>query len=702
MRRHPLRITSAALCLLIGLLASSTAGQGLDGRAGVCYSFYPGAGNRPYLPLVKQAGSRWDRFDFSWPSIEPTEGTWHFGEHDTLVHDLGEYDIETIGILLWTPDWAATAGHRGQPLVRSSERPGRWSAASLLASDALSTLSTSPPRGLYERWDDPGNYWGRYVYRVVSRYSDPARFRYPVKHWEMWNEVDDGIYNSFWTGSAEDYARLLEVGYLATKHACPDCTVLYAGLWYWADPGHFERVLAILNEKPGAATHNAYFDVMSVHLYSRSSTVYDTIEHIRSRMTEYVAERPIWLTETGVMVWNDPSLNPNPTKYELTATEEEAAAYVIQSYANGWASGVEQYMFFRANDEDMPGYGLMRNDLSFRPSYAAYQVATRYLVDPTMVTHWSYTSGVRRVTLWGTPHGKISVLWNETPQEREFEYPAALPTATLVDQRGATQAVSAAEEGYRITLPGATANLVSDPNDYIIGGEPYLIIEADTVSPGEPTVTPLPATTYSNTIKVSWSASDGEAGIWGVEIDVREGESGSWSRWLELGDTTGTSSAGYGAGRHDTVYCFRARAWDRAGNVGPWSTESRCTLLDMDQDVSVSVGPVFGDGNGDGTWDEDTEEGLDNLTFRLIDRATSEPIATGSGTSWSVEQTLRIGAYEIWIGPDGWPSSPPGWLPRRLSLVVGGGASPLAKDYGPRGLLPHRSSSYLPILAREG
>ncbi|MGD9030484.1 MAG: hypothetical protein PVG25_11795, partial [Anaerolineae bacterium] len=356
-----------------------------DGMAGTCFSYYPGDPDRPYLPLMHNAGSRWDRFDFIWPNIERTENGWHFDGYDDLVRDMGDTGMNVVGILMWTPSWAATSSRQVQPLRYSLERPSDWYASSLLSPQAPPGASASPPQGLYEEWydwtasdGDPANYWGRYVHTVVSRYSDPDGFTKPVKHWEVWNEVDDGAWNYFWTGSEADYAQLLKVGYQATKDACPDCTVLYAGLLYWADQQYFERVLDILNDDPSAPGNDYYFDAMSVHLYSRSSTIYDTVELIRSRMNAYVSDHPIWLTETGVMVWDDASVDPFPTKYDFAATQEEAAAYVIQSYANAWASDVERYFHFRANDADMSEYfGLMRNDQSFRPSYVAYQVATR-------------------------------------------------------------------------------------------------------------------------------------------------------------------------------------------------------------------------------------------------------------------------------------------------------------------------------------
>jgi len=672
-----------------------------DGRSGTCYSFYDEPGGRPYLPLAYDAGSRWDRFDFSWPVIEPTNDKWYFGPHERLVKDLRTAGVENlVGILLWTPDWAAPggAGVSGLSAPPFDRRPPGWYAPVPQAQVApMATTSwSSPPYGLYLPWDDPNNHWGDYVYNVVSHFGDR------VKYWEMWNEVE---WNYFWTGTEADYARLLKVGYQATKAACPDCTVLYAGLHFWIDQTHFERVLDVINDDPEAPANNYFFDVMSVHLYSSPYTVYDVVNHIRSRMNLYVTDHPIWLTETGVPIWDDDSVDPDPTKYDYAATQQEAAAYVVQSYANAWASGVERYFFFRTNDADMGEYfGLVRNDLTLRPSYVAYQVARTYLVTPTMATSWTYsTSGVRRVSLWGTPQGKVSVLWNTTPETVVFAYAATLPTATLVDRWGVTETITATAGVYSLTMPGATANLVSDPNNYIIGGEPYLVIEADTTPPTA-TVRPLPATTFSTTIPVSWDGADDAAGIWGFDLQVQKGSGGTWTDWLRFNQTQGITSSLYAsAGRHGDTYCFRARAWDRAGNRGEWPADGQaCTTLDLQRDVHMDLEAVFGDENSNGQWDGGEVTLTLPISFRLVDGSGADMVTPTVGSSWEFTATLLGGEeYTLVAVPEGWPSLPPGWLPRWLPVAVEMGEG-VQEIHLQMGLLPHRSSSFIPLATRNG
>ena len=617
-----------------------------DGRAGACYSFYydpPEGPNRPFISMAYDAGSRWDRFDFIWPNIEPTNNGWNFGAYDAVVNDLDAAGMNMVGILLWTPDWAATSGLGGLSMPRSDQRSPDWYAPVL--GDPLAPLvpsaASSPPQGLYLSWNDPNNHWGNYVYTVVSRYKDQ------VKHWEMWNEPE---WSYFWTGTSADYAQLLKVGYRATKAACPDCTVLFGGLHYWLNTDYYKWVLNILNDDPAALQNNYFFDVMSVHLYSRSSNTYDEVNNIRNGMSAYdVGDHPIWLTETGVPVWGDDLVDPKP-KYDYAATQDEAAAYVIQSYANSWASDVERYFFFRTHDADMGEYfGLIRNDHSLRPAYVAYQVATTYLVSPTFTTRVISDSDLN-VTLWGTPRGKVSVLWNESPATGVYTLPAAMPTATLVDRWGVTETATATGDAYTFTLPDATANrLFPNQNDYIIGGDPLIVIETETPSePPTSAVHPLPEVTYSPTFTATWEGQDNQSGVGVYDVQVQDGD-GEWVDWWQ----SDSLSAQY-TGQHDHTYYFRSRATDNVGNREAWPEEPQAhTTLDLSSTLHLSIGAFFADENRNGTRDISgtltTEITLTQVALRFLDEAEQDVVSpTVDSSSWAFTTTIYAGqTYQL-------------------------------------------------------
>ncbi len=677
-----------------------------DGRAGACYSFYHEGSERPYLQMAYDAGSRWDRFDFDWSRIEYANGIWSDtvrSGYDTLVNDLHTARIDMVGILLWTPDWAATQGDLGLDGRSFDQRPLGWYAPVPRAPDAADALpgvaisASSPPQGLDEEWDDwtaadgdPINYWGRFVYAIVLRYGDR------VKHWEMWNEPE---WDYFWTGSSTDYAQLLKVGYQATKAACADCTVLFGGLHYWAEPGYYRWVLNQINADPAAPANNYFFDVMSVHLYSRSSSIYNEINNIRGGMSTYnVGDHPVWLTETGVPVWNDDLVDPDPSEYDYAATQDEAAAYVIQSYANAWAAGVERYFFFRTHDSDMTEYfGLIRNDKTVRPSYDAYQVAVTYLVTPTFVTR--ATEGpFTRVTLWDTPRGRVDVLWNDTPTTTAYTRPAAVSPATVVDRRGVTSTVAATGGVYTFTLPGATANLVDDPgnpddsddpNNYIIGGDPLIVIEAESLNqPPTSTVNLLPDLVHSTTFTATWQGWDSESGVWAYDVQVRDGAGGEWQDWLQMEPST----SGQFTGEDDHSYYFRCRAIDGVGHREDWPEQPQAhTTVALSKTLYFSVTTFFADDDQNGVFSPTSEVTLTQATLRLLDASGRDVISPTVGHAFTA--TVKVGQpYTLWIES--------GDYVRALSFNWPWSAEAyIVETYSELGLWPVKRI-YLPLLVR--
>lgn len=661
-----------------------------DGQAGACYSNYYEHGNRPFLPLLHAAGVRHDRVDFRWPVIEPKNDRWDFGPYDELVADELAQGVDLVGILQWTPAWAAT-GTQWTALTGPPQRPPGWYAPIVQTRSSsvplMRSVSSAVPSGLYLPWDDPGNHWGDFVFRTVSRYSDTVRV------WEMWNEPD-GVWGAWrpWDGSPADYARLLKVGYQAAKAANPDATVLFGGLMYWADPTFFERVLDVLNDDPTAPANNYFFDVMSVHFYSRSSDAYDKVNHVRSRMMAYVPDHPIWLTETGVPVYDGayPGL-----RTDFSATEAEAAAYLVQSYANALAADVQRYHWFRAHDGDMAEhFGLTHDETYLRPAYVAYQVATTYLISPTFVTRESAGPYVQ-VTLWGTPRGRVSVLWNQSPTPGVHTLPAVLDAATVVDRWGNTRSIAATDNVYALALGGATSRRSSDPSDYIIGGAPLIVVEAETPNqPPTSMIHPLPEITYSPSFTVSWEGQDNQSGVWFYDVQVRDGD-GAWEYLYRSTEET----SGRFTGQHGHTYYFRSRAMDRLGNQASWPEEPQAhTTMDLSISVRVSIGAFFADEDRDDVWDMPPaapgETALTSVLLRFIDQDSRDLVSPVVGSAWEVTTTVYAGqTYRLWTTSGGYM--------RLVSFPCPRGGEVVTYIRDALGLWPV-SQTYLPLLFRPG
>ena len=79
---------------------------------------------------------------------------------------------------------------------------------------------------------------------------DSAIFQGIFSSDEMRHVWSDENHARQWTGSLEQYYRLLKVGYLAAKSANPRATVLMAGMTYWWDAAYgreqyFQRLLRL-------------------------------------------------------------------------------------------------------------------------------------------------------------------------------------------------------------------------------------------------------------------------------------------------------------------------------------------------------------------------------------------------------------------------------------------------------------------------
>jgi len=694
-----------------------------DGRLGVAYGFFeepPDSGQRPYLDLVYNAGARNDRWDFSWWVIQPDHrDEWNWSSHERIVRAENHKGVNVLGILHWTPQWASTYTI---PLDLPPSLTSPATAAPRPYAHAYGPLTPTgpapftsfPPRNLdlpvfVNGQINRDNLWGHYVYNVAKHFDGQTDPTLRVDAWEIWNEVE---WDYAWSGSAQDYCQLLQVAYKAIKGdgsatgGNPNATVLYAGLHYWAKPTMHTQVLDCLAAAdPGGTQHNYFFDVMSVHFYSRSDNTYDMVNLIRAGMAARgMGDHPIWLTETGAPLYGDvwPGV-PNLPKKDNYLTIEEEAAYVIQAYANALAAGVERTYFFRAHDADMSEpFGLIRNDRSTRPAYLAYQVAAQYLQGENQVTRVP-SADVTRVSLWGTPRGKISVLWNRTPNAVSYTQVAAMPTATLVDRWGVARTVSAANGHYTLELTGATANLVSNPNDYIVGGDPLILIETDTVSPTS-ALHPLSPLNHGPAITLTWTANDAGAGIWYTQIQVSTAPDGPWTTFASLQQTQGTTQTVY-YGERGATYYFRARARDRVGNWELWPASFEvATTVDAPAELRWRVNSLFNDSNRNGQWDPvvsstlKPEITLTQVSMRFVD-AQWHTIASTVGASWRFTETLSPGNYTFiaeWQDPDGDP-----WVYFE-PLNVDGTIDPL---YAPKsdtlGLLP-RQDNFLPLVLRDG
>jgi len=613
------------------------------GLMGTCYAFY----TDDLTGLATAAGSRWDRFDFRWNAIEDPQGSFNFAPHDSVVARDVANGIDVVGILGSTAHWAAPGCHvtSQAAAVQAALRDAAGGAPLFpMAVDDDYWWRPCPPSGLNLPWDHPNNVWGTYVYTTVTHFKDD------VHVWEIWNEPDLG--QTFWSGTPAEYAQLLKVGYQAVKAADPAATVLFAGLAYWSNPSYYASVLDELAILPDAAASDYFFDAMSLHLYSNVYNIRPVASDIYANMASRVGPHPIWLTETGVPLWDEWPPNTPESLRTNRATGEEAAAYAIQGFAEARAIGIERFLWFRNHDDYMgiPGsslyeyFGLIRNDLSLRPAYVAFQVAAKYLHGENQITGPLGSGGVRRITFWGTPKGRIDVLWNETGTTLPYDHTATLPSAKVVDVHGNTQTVTTVGGVYPLTLEAATANTAED-GSFIIGGPPLLVIHEDTTAP-QSDLLPLPATTYSDVVSLAWDVVEDGAGLWYTEIEESRAPAGPWAAAAGWPGTQYVTATGIPRDESEAgTWYFRARARDSAGNWEDWPEAAEVsTHVVLTRTVHIDV-RAYVDLDGDGSWGGG-EPAATAATLTWRDDAGSL-IASEVGATLDVTATLYAGATTV-------------------------------------------------------
>ncbi len=639
-----------------------------------------------------EAGARWDRWPLYWYWVDeggyvgPHYGGYH--DYDTLVIQEIVHGLTPIAILLGTPDQRATSGSVDVPLPRVQDKvfpvPGR-----VAPQRAEVSTAASPPVGLFEpifadgsdipgpgKVINHGNSWAIFVSSTVQRYKpggDLAQAQgwgddVGIRHWEIWNEPD---LNQFWSGTVEEYYRLLEVAYQTIQAADPEATVILGGLAFFEKPNWLSDLLA---QTVGDPT-KAYFDVFSFHyywsIYGTEYWLWRTRNTLSASGLSYV---PLWITESGVPVWDDfpATAYGVPPDSPWRATMEEQAAYVIQNAALAFYQGVERYYHFMLHDDcgNAPpdAFGLRQNFTPYvcnpaqgkhRPSYAAYQLAAEQFRDPTplwrkkksgqdQVALYRADNNSRVLALWATGGVTVTTTVSATGGTGQLYWiePISSPQGTTGITR--TLTLTPTTGVYTLTLPPATNRNSGIPGDtsYYIGGRPYLLVERDTLPPTS-SVEPLPPTSAPAFV-VRWGGEDWGSGIASYDVFYSV-DGGPLTAWIT--ETLATSSPFTGTA--GSTYGFAVRARDRAGNVAPEPGEPQAQ-------TTVVVGAVAGG--------QVTDNAARPVAVAQVTMTSEEGITYTTTTNqeglWRMEG-LAVATYTVTASAPGYGQWP---APRRLAL----------------------------------
>jgi hypothetical protein len=206
---------------------------------------------------------------------------------DAMIDRAQRYGVRVLGLIRGTPLWLSSCPRRPP---------------------AQATICA--PRDATQ--------WGRLAGEVA------AHAKGEIDHWEILNEPDA---DWAFTGSAEDYARMLSAAYDAIKAQTPEDQVVFGGVERPRDHAWIERVLATSGAD---AIHK--FDIAAVHLRLRlRNTVPELAQWLvgwRRLLARHGFDGPVWVTEHGYPA--DPRFQWDPA-YRGTnvGTGEDAQAVLL-------------------------------------------------------------------------------------------------------------------------------------------------------------------------------------------------------------------------------------------------------------------------------------------------------------------------------------------------------------------------------------
>lgn len=426
-------------------------------------------------------GVSWERLIFSWSDLQPGGADdWRadfYFPPDQLQKELNR-GMEVVGLLQFTPEWAALNPGDGQRSV---------------------------PKNLSAPASDPSNYWARFAGRLAAHYKGR------IDRWIIWNEPefkqgDAGAGQSAtWYGSDEEYYMLLKRGYQAIKAANPNATVVFGATSYWVDINmgrqpFFKRILSLAAADPEAAANGYFFDAVGFNLYWCPDDILRVYTEMRDAMRAKGFEKPIWLTETNAMPFDDGVTPKAPNGQRVTMQQQ--ADFATQALAIAAAAGYQHIGWYRVTDgniwNEQEVWGLLRDDGSRRPVYDAFKTAASLFSGANKVTfvplerpdqpfgtpwprdpnsyypNWS----VYQVVFDFADGRRVTALWNATDTPLSVQMPKRGSGASLVDRDGAQRVAEGPGGFYRVELAPASVKGPFDPDGYhYIGGAPVMLVE---------------------------------------------------------------------------------------------------------------------------------------------------------------------------------------------------------------------------------
>ncbi len=341
-----------------------------------------------FARLAALAGVNWIRDRMRWRDIEPERGRFVDATttYDTSADLQARHGLKVLQVFHGTPEWA----------VEDGELRGRY------------------PVDLRDAY--------RFCREMARRYKGR------VQAWEPWNEANVATFGGHTTDEMCTYQK---AAYLGFKAGDPDLIVCWNVST--AVPTMLHTRLVLANETW------PYFDTYNIHTYDWP----DSYERLWEPVHEAACGRPIWVTESdrGLQY-----VGPEPWCELSREGERQKAEFMAQSYASSLFAGAERHFHFILGnyyEANKVQFGLLRLDLTPRPSYVAMAAIGRFLAGAECLGRWSLPGRPEAhiYAFAARPDGKdrdVLVAWAERPGDwstrGKTTAPWALPrTVTVAD-----------------------------------------------------------------------------------------------------------------------------------------------------------------------------------------------------------------------------------------------------------------------------
>lgn len=329
--------------------------------------------------LLRRAGVKTVRERMSWSEVEPRHGAdlpyGRYAENAALLSSRG---INILGMFHDSPPW---------------------------------TRSTSQqlPDDLFA------------LYRFSQKSA--KKFAGQIGAWEFWNEEDIG----FCKEPAWDYAAALKAASLGFKSADPALPVLIGGI---ATTPPWPMVDVIL--KNDAAL---YFDIFAAHTYRPLKEYPEMIQSIDELLKRNnITGKQLWFTETGTYAEGSGRMQGLRKNLRAHSPDQEilVAEFLPKSMVLLQSLGVDRNFFFVLspyNEQNgKKDWGLLRQDYSVKPGYAALSTLTSRLANAKLLGEIAPDKAIRAFLYQQPDNTQTLVYWSKSEIDTKPFQPNLTPS----------------------------------------------------------------------------------------------------------------------------------------------------------------------------------------------------------------------------------------------------------------------------------